>query len=130
MLLPAGAIGISATLATAPAEAVVVPQQNPLPQQAAPANVAQRLEAIRAGVSEIVGSPDVQSSSLENPYIMKVWWHNGWGFRNGGWGWHNGGWGNGGGWHNGGWGNGGGWRNGGWGNGGWGNGWHNGWLNA
>jgi rSAM-associated Gly-rich repeat protein len=114
VLLPAGALGISMALASAPAKAVVV---------ANPDSPSARLQAIRDGVSAIANrEPTASTGDALN--ILRTWWGNG-GWRNGGWGWRNGGWG----WHNGGWGNGG-WRNGGWGNGGWGNGWHNGgWPN-
>jgi rSAM-associated Gly-rich repeat protein len=128
VLLPAGALGISMALASAPAEAVVVPNPN-APSTAAPdGSVSARLQAIRDGVSTIASRPPA-STAGDALNILKTWWgnggwgrwHGGWG--NGGWGWRNGGWGNGG-WRNGGWGNGG-WGNGGWHNGGWPNFWHN-----
>jgi rSAM-associated Gly-rich repeat protein len=126
-LLPAGAFGISVALASAPAKALVVP--DPSSHAAPESSVAARLQAIRAGVSQLDGAAAFPGA---DPNIAKAWWANGipwvnvvpWG--NGGF--RNGGWGNGG-FRNGGWGNGG-FRNGGWGNGGWGNGWHNGWRNG
>jgi rSAM-associated Gly-rich repeat protein len=126
LLLPAGALGISVALASAPAKAMVVP--DPSSQVKPESGVAARLQAIRAGVSMLdsetappAGDPNITKAWWANglPWVNVVPWGNG-GFRNGGWG--NGGF------RNGGWGNGG-FRNGGWGNGGWGNGWHNGWRN-
>jgi rSAM-associated Gly-rich repeat protein len=123
-LLPAGALGISVTLASIPANAMAVTRPD-IGNAKVEQPVAARLQAIRQGVSAVIGT--ASTGTVENPNIVKVWWGNG-GWGNGGWGWHNGwhngGWGNG--WHNGGWGNG--WGNG-WHNGGWGNGWHNGWGN-
>jgi hypothetical protein len=125
-LLPAGALGISATLASTPAHALVGSQDG-APKTTSENTTSARLQAIRTAVSAVVG--EAATGPAGNPNIVKVWWRNGFGWGNGGWHWHNGGgWGNG--WHNGGWGNG--WHNGGWGNGwhnGWGNGWHNGWGN-
>ncbi len=130
-LLPAGALGLSISLAAADASAKSIPGS----VQAAPASVALRLQAIRNSVSEVLQevAKDPNDPTADRETQLAWWgnggWHNGWG--NGGW--HNG-WGNGG-WHN--WGNGG-WNN--WGNGGliggvlgglfggpgpWGNGWHN-----
>ncbi len=126
-LLPAGALGVSVMLAAIPAKAVAVAKPQDADQAKAEQPVAARLQAIRQGVSAVIGTATTGPAS--DPNIVKVWWGNG-GWGNGGWGWHNGGWGNG--WHNGGWGNG--WHKGGWGNGwhngGWGNGWHNGWHNG
>jgi|SRR3984957_9171449 hypothetical protein len=137
-LLPRGAFGASLLLAIASNPSEARPSQTVDP--ASPPNVAERLTAIRAAVSNI--SPDIaaaprSSGSAEfapadGTRAEQTWWGNGgWGRWNLGWGnhglgwpnWHNGGWGNGG-WHNGGWGNGG-WHNAGWGNGGWHNYWHN-----
>ncbi len=118
VLLPAGVLGVSMALASAPAEAVVVPKPNAGSTATADGSVAARLQAIRDGVTA-VASREPPVAADDTPNILKAWWGNG-GWRNGGWGWHNGGWG----WRNGGWG----WRNG-WPNG-WGNGWHNGgWPN-
>jgi len=130
LLLPAGAFGASLLLATSFAEGAASPAaENADPGQP---GVAERLKAIRAGVSEM-STPGAEGSAetqqTEDDGLVATWWGNGgWGrwhagWGNGGWrwGWHNGGWGNGGpnGWHN--WGNG--WNN-------WGNGWHNYWHNG
>jgi rSAM-associated Gly-rich repeat protein len=118
-VLPAGAFGASVLLALASTSV-----SQPVSGEA----VSTRLQAIRAGVSDMTGSASFEPEG--DAKTTPAWWGNGgWGrigWGNGGW--HNGGWGNGG-WHNGGWGNGG-WHNAGWGNGGWGNGgWHNFWHN-
>jgi rSAM-associated Gly-rich repeat protein len=121
-LLPAGAFGLSVSLAAADATATL--SQDGASDPAKPCDVAKRLQSIRATVSEAVEqyAKDGKPFVAVDPETQLAWWGNG-GWRNGGW--RNGGWGNGG-WHN--WGNGG-WHN--WGNGwhNWGNGWHNGWLN-
>jgi rSAM-associated Gly-rich repeat protein len=134
-LLPAGALGLSISLAAADAQAKAVPNGDRV-DMGKSERVALRLEAIRLSVSEALdqAAPSGEGFSTD-PETKLAWWGNG-GWRNGGWrngGWGNGGWGNG--WHNG-------WGNGGWGNGGllgaigsvlggppWGNGWHNGWRN-
>lgn len=118
-LLPAGALGLSVSLASADASAALSSESGP--QAKSPGNVAERLQAIRTSVSDAVEqyARDGKPFVAIDPETQLAWWGNG-GWRNGGW--RNGGWGNGG-WHN--WGNGG-WHN--WGNG-WHNGWHNGWLN-
>jgi len=110
-LLPAGALGLSMSLAAADAGAAKVDGAD----QPASTSVAQRLQSIRNSVSTVVNeaAKDSDDPTVDRD-IQLAWWGNG-GWRNGGW--HN--WGNG--WHNGGWGNG--WGNGGWHN--WGNGWHN-----
>jgi rSAM-associated Gly-rich repeat protein len=114
-LLPAGALGLSVSLASADAAASL--SQDNGPDAKKPGEVAKRLQSIRLSVSDAMekyardGVPFV----AVDPETQLAWWGNG-GWRNGGW--RNGGWGNGG-WHN--------WGNGGWHN--WGNGWHNGWLN-
>ena len=117
MLLPAGVLGISSALASTRSEPLSHNTSQPVPV------VAERLQEIRAGVSEL--SAITQREPEPNANLLVAEWFNA-GWRNGGWGWRNGGW------HNGGWGNGG-WHNGGWGNGGWGNGgwhnWHNYWHN-
>ena len=119
VVLPAGAVGASFLLALSSAQAATAPEPSSTASDERP-GVAARLEAIRAGVTEV----DANAGTLVHTWWGNGgWgrWHAGWG--NGGWrwGWHNGGWGNGG------WGNGG-WHNGGWGNGGWNN-WNNGWHN-
>jgi rSAM-associated Gly-rich repeat protein len=116
LLLPAGALGISVALASAPAKAMVVP--DPAAKATSGAGVAERLQAIRVGVSQL--DRELLTPTGDDPNIAKAWWANGVPWFNGGF--RNGGWGNGG-FRNGGWGNGG-FRN-----GGWGNGWHNGWRN-
>jgi rSAM-associated Gly-rich repeat protein len=102
-LLPAGALGLSASLAKAATTAG--------PEAKKPRSVAERLQSIREDVS---GAIDEHKFLKVDPEQRLAWWGNGWhnGWHNGWWngGWHN--WGNG--WHN--WGNG--WHN-------WGNGWHN-----
>jgi rSAM-associated Gly-rich repeat protein len=118
VLLPAGALGISVVLASAPAEALVAPDPSATSQAAPGEGVSARLQAIRSGVSAVTSQAGAETAG--DPNILKVWWGNGGR-------WH-GGWGNGGGWHNGGWHNGG-WHNGGWGNGWHNGGWHNGWHN-
>ena len=118
-LLPAGAFGLSVSLASADAAATASPDAGAQPKQ--PGEVAERLQSIRLSVSDALEqyAKDGEPFVALDPDKQLAWWGNGW--RNGGWGWHNGGW------HNGGWGNG--WHNGGWGNGWhngvWGNGWHN-----
>jgi rSAM-associated Gly-rich repeat protein len=139
-LLPAGALGASATLALySVADALPNPSADTSEANSASQSVSTRLQTIRSGVTTIaafdehgaqgVGISVVGTSDPSgDPKATPTWWGNGgfgrWrlGWGNGGWGWHNGGFG----WHNGGWGNG--WHNG-WGNGGWGNGWHNGGWN-
>jgi rSAM-associated Gly-rich repeat protein len=127
VVLPAGAVGASVLLALASSDARAVSNPSAAATQPSGESVSTRLQAIRAGVSDMTGSAsdEIDGAAKATP----AWWGNGgWGrigWGNGGW--RNGGWGNGG-WHNGGWGNGG-WHNGGWGNGGWGNGWHNFWHN-
>jgi rSAM-associated Gly-rich repeat protein len=108
-LLPLGALGVSAALASAE------PESKPLvvEEGAAPPGVASRLQAIRSAVSMVAA--DQAGLEPGDPNIQKAWWGN---WHPGFWGnWHPG-WGNGG-WHN--------WHNG-WGNGGWHN-WHNFWRN-
>jgi rSAM-associated Gly-rich repeat protein len=109
VLLPAGALGASVTLAGTPANALPI-----LPEGAAAASgqtpgVAAKLQAIRNGVSEIFGQPtddDFARIGEGFPNVLKAFWRNfrngGWRphFRNGGWRWRNGGWRNGGGWRN------------------------------
>ena len=111
-LLPAGAFGLSVSLASADASASTSPEVQPNK----PGDVAEKLQSIRLSVSDALQqyAQDKEPFVAVDPEQRLAWWGNGW--HNGGWGWHNGGWGNG--WHNGGWGNG-------WHNGGWGNGWHN-----
>jgi rSAM-associated Gly-rich repeat protein len=123
-LLPAGAFGLSVSLASADASATATADGANKPKK--PGEIAERLQSIRLSVSEALQeyAKDGEPFVAVDPEQQLAWWGNGWrGWHNGGWGWHNGGWG----WHNGGWGNG--WHNGGWGNGwhngGWGNGWHN-----
>ena len=122
ILLPAGALGASIALATAPAQASTGTTADIVSLSAPDAGVAARLAAIRTAFSEIAGS--LGTKPVVEGETQLAWWGNGgWGRWHFGWG--NGGWGNGG-WHN--WGNG--WHN--WGNGGWhnwGNGWHNFWHN-
>jgi rSAM-associated Gly-rich repeat protein len=114
-LLPAGALGLSVSLASADAAASRSLDSGRDAKK--PGEVAKRLQSIRLSVSDAMekyakdGEPVVGIDAE----TQLAWWGNG-GWRNGGW--RNGGWGNGG-WHN--------WGNGGWHN--WGNGWHNGWLN-
>jgi rSAM-associated Gly-rich repeat protein len=105
VLLPAGALGLSVSLASADAAASLASDD-----AKAPGNVAERLQSIRATVSDAVEQygKDGKPFVAVDPETQLAWWGNG-GWRNGGW--RNGGWGNGG-WHNGGWGN-----------------WHNGWHN-
>ena len=118
-LLPAGAFGLSVSLASVDAAASRSSDSGPDARKSG--EVAQRLQSIRASVSDAFEqyAKDGEPFVAVDPGTQLAWWGNG-GWRNGGW--RNGGWGNGG-WHN--WGNGG-WHN--WGNG-WHNGWHNGWLN-
>ena len=124
-LLPAGALGLSVSLASADASAAR--SEGGDGQARKPGEVADRLQSIRLTVTEALQqyAKDGEPFVALDPEQQLAWWGNGWhngGWHNGGWhngGWHNGGWGNG--WHNGGWGNG--WHNGGWGN------WHNGWHN-
>ena len=106
-LLPAGALGLSVSLASADASATLAADGGA--QAKKPGNVAERLQSIRASVSDAVEQygKDGKPFVAVDPETQLAWWGNG-GWRNGGW--RNGGWGNGG-WHN------------------WGNGWHNGWLN-
>lgn len=103
-LLPAGALGLSMSLAAANAAATAVNADSVDKSRL----VASRLQAIRDSVSVIVNT-ETQDGAPAAAGTQLAWWGNG-GWRNGGW--RNGGWGNGG-WHN----------------GGWGNGWHNGWHN-
>jgi rSAM-associated Gly-rich repeat protein len=112
-LLPAGALGLSMSLAAADAKAA----RSAGADRPEPASVSQRLQSIRDTVSVVVkeAAKDADDPTADRD-IQLAWWGNG--------GWHNGGWRNGGwlnGWHNGGWHN---WGNG-WHNGGWLNGWHN-----
>jgi rSAM-associated Gly-rich repeat protein len=109
-LLPAGALGLSVSLASADAAATLASDGGTAAKKAG--NVAERLQTIRSSVSDAVEqyAKDGKPFVAVEPETQLAWWGNG--------GWRNGGWGNGG-WHN--------WGNGGWHN--WGNGWHNGWLN-
>ena len=105
-LLPAGALGLSISLAAADAAATTAPDASSVSiQNSRP--VASRLQAIRESVSVVVKTDATESEapSVTGGKTQLAWWGNG-GWRNGGW--RNGGWGNGG-WHNGGWGNG--WHN-------------------
>ena len=120
VVLPAGALGASVLLALASTDALASSDKINAATPPSGESVSTRLQAIRAGVSDMTGSAsfDPQGDAKATP----TWWGNGgWGRWHLGWG--NGGWGNGG-WHN--WHN---WGNGGWGNGGWHNGWHNFWHN-
>jgi hypothetical protein len=125
-LLPGGALGASILLALT--SSVGEARSTQAADAAAGPNVAERLSAIRAAVSDLndAEAPGATGSGefdpLGAPRAEQTWWGNGgWGRWH--WGWGNGGWPN---WHN--WHNG--WGNGGWGNGGWHNGgWHNYWHN-
>src|SRR2546430_934871 len=91
-LLPAGALGISISLASA--DAMASTSSVDLAIQAKTESVALRLEAIRNSVSVIVrlnAKPGEDFESAANATKL-AWWGNG-GWRNGGW--RNGGWGNG-----------------------------------
>jgi rSAM-associated Gly-rich repeat protein len=120
VLLPAGTLGLSVSLASVDATAALSSGSTP----DKPSEVAKRLQSIRETISDAAAQAAKEGGSFVkvDPEEQLAWWYNhGGGWHNGGWGhpgwgWHNGGWGNG--WHNGGWGNG-------WHNGGWGNGWHN-----
>ena len=126
-LLPAGALGASATLAMH-SVAEALPNQSADTSGAASTaqSVGTRLQAIRSGVTTVAASDEhgAEGAGISlvgtadpsgDPKAVPTWWGNGgfgrWrlGWGNGGFGWHNGGWGNG--WHNG---------------GGWNNFWHNG----
>lgn len=104
-LLPAGALGLSISLASADAAATISSDASSATVEKS-RSVASRLKAIRDSVSVVVktGTKDGEDTSVTADGTQLAWWGNG--------GWRNGGWGNGG-WHN----------------GGWGNGWHNGWHN-
>lgn len=131
LVLPAGALGASLLLSLSSAQAAS--SSAPAEPNSNQFGVAARLQAIRAGVSQVTTAGAAGSAQIEPgedaDRLAATWWGNGgWGrwhagWGNGGWrfGWHNGGWGNGwpNGWHN--WGNG--WNN-------WGNGWHNYWHNG
>jgi rSAM-associated Gly-rich repeat protein len=118
-LLPAGALGLSVSLASAGAEAAT--SSDTMAKKSG--SVAERLQSIRESVSGALNEmPKANEPFLKvDPDKRLAWWGNG--------GWNN--WGNG--WRNGGWNN--------WGNGlivpmplfspfnNWGNGWHNGWRN-
>ena len=123
VVLPAGALGASVLLALASTDALASSDKINAATPPSGESVSTRLQAIRAGVSDMTGSAsfDPQGDAKATP----TWWGNG---GCGRWhlGWGNGGWGNGG-WHN--WHNWHNWGNGGWGNGGWHNGWHNFWHN-
>src|SRR5882757_4259187 len=101
-LLPAGALGLSVSLASADAAATLASdgsaQANGSAQAKRPGNVAERLQSIRASVSDAVEQygKDGKPFVAVDPETQLAWWGNG-GWRNGGW--RNGGWGNGG-WHN------------------------------
>ncbi|HTR84114.1 MAG TPA: GrrA/OscA1 family cyclophane-containing rSAM-modified RiPP [Reyranella sp.] len=111
-LLPAGALGLSVSLASADAEASIAPKVD------TGKSVAQRLQSIRDSVSGALSEIPKDGKFLKtDPEKRMAWWGNG--------GWHN--WNN---WSNAPvipfitpWNN---WNNG-WHN--WGNGWHNGWHN-
>ena len=105
VLLPAGTLGLSVSLAAASAKAATTAD----PTVGKPGSVAEKLQSIRDSVSgTLKETPNDDGAFLKvDPDKRLAWWGNGWG--NGGWhNWHN--------WGNGGWGNG--WHN-------WGNGWHN-----
>ena len=128
VVLPAGALGASVLLALASSDAMassdkinsIAPPSGESVTPPRSESVSTRLQAIRAGVSDMTGSASFDPQA--DAKVIPTWWGNGgWGRWHLGWG--NGGWGNGG-WHN--WHN---WGNGGWGNGGWHNGWHNFWHN-
>jgi rSAM-associated Gly-rich repeat protein len=115
-LLPAGAFGLSVSLASA--DAAATQSEGKEPKANAPGAIANRLQSIREDVAKAIQESEQNGERhlTWDPETQLAWWGNG-GWRNGGWrnwgnGWHN--WGNGG-WHN--------WGNGGWHN--WGNGWHN-----
>lgn len=106
-LLPAGVLGLSATLAATEARATASTDGG----EKKPGSVAEKLQSIRKSVSGALSeTPNGNEPFLKvDPDKRLAWWGNGWhnGWHNWGNGWHN--WGNG--WHNG-------WHN-------WGNGWHN-----
>ena len=126
-LLPAGALGASATLAMhSVAQALPNPSAATSDTTSPTPSVAGRLEAIRSGVTTVAASDDPGAEGVGislvgtsdpsgDPKAVPTWWGNG-GFGRWRLGWGNGGWGAG--WRNG-------WHNGGWG-GGWNNFWHNG----
>lgn len=135
VLLPLGILGASSVLATAQASTPtsMKPAEN-APDDATPADVAARLQAIRDSASDDAMAALIVDA--DEKILLAQWINIGGGgspWRNGGIGWRNGGWGNGpwrnGPWRNGPWGNG--WHN--WGNGGWNNwrngGWNNFWHN-
>src|SRR5262245_22466664 len=90
-LLPAGAFGLSVSLASADASATVSPDAGAKPKK--PGEVAERLQSIRLSVTEAMQqyAKDGEPFVALDPEQQLAWWGNGW--RNGGWGWPN--------WHNG-----------------------------
>jgi rSAM-associated Gly-rich repeat protein len=96
-LLPSGVAGLSMSLASADASAIVATEK-------ADRSVGDRLESLRSDVAGALEqyAKDAQPFVAVDPETLLAWWGNG-GWRNGGW--HNGGFGNGGfgngGWHNG-----------------------------
>jgi rSAM-associated Gly-rich repeat protein len=120
LVLPGGALGASLVLVLVSSPSAARASAAPAPNSGQ--GVADRLQAIRAGVAEIGRSGTALAPApTDDTGVVPTWWGNGgwgrwhFGWGNGGFGWPN--------WHN--WGNG--WHN--WGNGGWNNGWHNGWHN-
>jgi rSAM-associated Gly-rich repeat protein len=127
VVLPRGALGASVVLALSSAQATPVAAPPTDAGDSASSGVAERLSAIRAGVSQLaLLGPGTAEPQPDGSKLIPTWWGNGgWGRWHFGWGNHGFGWPN---WHN--WGNG--WHN--WGNGGngwnnWNNGWHNYWHN-
>src|ERR1700704_2669937 len=84
-LLPAGALGLSVSLALADASATLASDSGG--QAKKPGNVAERLQSIRASVSDAVEQygKDGKPFVAVDPETQLAWWGNG-GGRNGGWG--------------------------------------------
>ena len=84
-LLPAGAFGLSVSLASADAAATASPDAGAQPKK--PGEVAERLQSIRLSVSDALQqyAKDGEPFVAVDPEKQLAWWGNGW--HNGGWGW-------------------------------------------
>lgn len=113
-LAPSGAAGVSILLASTVPGVASAPPASADPAATPAPRVAERLDAIRGAMSEVMSGPGVEATVNVDGDRKLAWFNGGWG--NGGVGiflgppwsnwhdwnnWHN--WGNG--WHNGGWGN-------------------------